>query len=130
MPQMTVLALVDFPSKIFQDTTSCACLSVCACLSQHWREGVNHSSRNHPCRRSVSTHDKTPEALIFPSLTHCIHLSLSPPCISLSTSPPLPILSFHSSSLSVSLPRFVACPGAAINSSSSKGVMKKKGRWS
>lgn len=30
VPQLTVLALVDFPSKIFEGTTSCACLNVFA----------------------------------------------------------------------------------------------------
>lgn len=100
------------------------CVSECvfACLSQRWREGVNHSSRNHPCRRSVSTHDKAPKALIFRSLTHTIYPAL--PLLL----PPLSLPSY-SRSLSVSLPRFVSCPGTAINFSSSKSVMKKKARW-
>lgn len=90
-------ALVVLPRLPFQNVSGHIklCVSECvfACLSQRWREGVNHSSRNHPCRRSVSTHDKVPKALIFRSLTHTIY-----PALPLSLPPPsafLPIL-YHS----------------------------------
>lgn len=94
-PWLTLLAWFGFCSETSQDTTSCACQGICACRSEHQGEEVNHSSRNRPCRRPVSTHDKAPEALIFPSLTHFIWLFLSPPCISLFTSEHLSLASLH-----------------------------------
>lgn len=94
-PWLTLLAWFGFCSETSRDTTSCACQGICACRSEHQREGVNHSSRNRPCRRPVSTHDKAPEALIFPSLTHFICLFLSLPFISLSTSQHPSLASLH-----------------------------------
>lgn len=86
LPQPTVSALAGFSSEIPQDTTSCARLSAPIYLSMGGKESIT-AVEIFPCRRSVSTHDKAPEALIFPSLTHSIHLSWSPPCISTSSHP-------------------------------------------
>lgn len=91
LPQPTVLALAGFSSEILRDTTSCARLSAPIYLSTGGKESIT-AVENFPRRRSVSTHDKAPEALIFPSLTHSIHLSLSPPCISTSSHPSLNVL--------------------------------------
>lgn len=76
--------------------------------------------QNHPCRRSVSTHDEAPQALIFPALTHFIHLSLSRLCVSL-----LSPFSHYSASLFLA-PDFVSWHNIAINFSSSKHRKKRR----
>lgn len=103
--------------------------SVCACLSQCWREGVNHSGRNHPCRRPVSTRDRTPAALNSPSLAHATHPSSYPSALPLSF-PSLLFVPSSSCRISPSFPADSALsrsPNATINSSPSKGVTEKKG---
>lgn len=119
---LIAVALVHFSSKIFQDTTSYACLSVCApvYLSAGGRESIT-AAEIIPAGDLSPLMTRLLRHLSFLPLTHSIHPSALP------LPPPLPILLLFSCALCLP-PTVCLVPRRCNECLIIKGCNEKEGR--